>query len=226
MNYKIKDLPIDERPREKLKEKGGANLSNEELIAIILRCGNKEESVKDLAIRLVKTLNSFHDLNNITYADLIKIKGIKEAKAVSLLASIELGRRLASKQQNKKTKITTATDIYELFRSQIIGLKQEKMFALFLNTKNEVIKQETIFIGTQNKSIAHPREIFNAAIKNSAMKLVLIHNHPSGDVTPSQEDIAFTENIKKGSEMLQIPLIDHIIVSETDFFSFYDHHML
>lgn len=100
------------------------------------------------------------------------------------------------------------------------------MFALFLNTKNEVIKQETIFIGTQNKSIAHPREIFNAAIKNSAMKLVLIHNHPSGDVTPSQEDIAFTENIKKGSEMLQIPLIDHIIVSETDFFSFYDHHML
>lgn len=226
MNYKIKDLPIDERPREKLKEKGAQSLSNEELIAIILRCGNKEESVKDLAIRLVKNLNTFHDLNNITYMDLIKIKGIKEAKAVSLLASIELGRRLSSKNQTKKTKITNAEDIYELFRTQIIGLKQEKMFALFLNTKNEVIKQETIFIGTQNKSIAHPREIFNAAIKNSAMKLVLIHNHPSGDVTPSEEDIAFTENIKKGSTLLQIPLIDHLIVSETGFFSFYDHHML
>lgn len=226
MNYKIKDLPIDERPREKLKEKGAQSLSNEELIAIILRCGNKEESVKDLAIRLVKKLNTFHDLNNITYMDLIKIKGIKEAKAVSLLASIELGRRLTSKNQTKKTKITNAEDIYELFRTQIIGLKQEKMFALFLNTKNEVIKQETIFIGTQNKSIAHPREIFNAAIKNSAMKLVLIHNHPSGDVTPSEEDITFTENIKKGSTLLQIPLIDHLIVSETGFFSFYDHHML
>lgn len=226
MSYKIKDLPLDERPREKLKEKGVDCLSNEELIAIILRCGNKEESVKDLAIRLVKTLNTFHDLSSITYQDLIKIKGIKEAKAISLLASIELGKRLVNARQEKKDKITTAEDIYHLFRMKVINLKQEKLFAVFLNTKNEMIKEEVIFIGTQNKSVTHPREIFNAAIKYSAVKLILVHNHPTGDVTPSQEDIAFTENIKNIGNMLQIPLVDHIIISETNFFSFFDHHML
>lgn len=226
MSYKIKDLPLDERPREKLKNKGVECLSNEELIAIILRCGNKEESVKDLAIRLVKTLNSFHDFNSITYQDLIKIKGIKEAKAISLLASIELGKRLVNSKQEKKDKITTAEQIYNLFRTKIINVKQEKLFAVFLNTKNEIIQDEVIFIGTQNKSITHPREIFNAAIKNSAVKLILVHNHPTGDVTPSKEDIAFTENIQSIGKMLQIPLMDHIIISETNFFSFFDHHML
>lgn len=226
MSYKIKDLPLDERPREKLKTKGAECLSNEELLAIILRCGNKEESVKDLAIRLVKTLNSFHDLNSITYQDLIKIKGIKEAKAVTLLASIEFGKRLVNVKSVEKEKITNAEDIYDLFRTKIINLKQEKLFALFLNTKNEVIKEEVIFIGTQNKSITHPREIFNAAIKNSAVKFILVHNHPTGDVTPSKEDIKFTENIQEIGKMIGIPLMDHVIVSETHFFSFFDHQML
>lgn len=226
MSYKIKDLPLDERPREKLKNKGVEALSNEELIAIILRCGNKEESVKDLAIRLVKNLNSFHDLNNITYQDLIKIKGIKEAKAISILASIELGKRVVNVKQEQKDKIKSAEDIYDLFQMKVINLKQEKLFALFLNAKNEVIKEEVIFIGTQNKSITHPREIFNAAIKNSAVKLVLVHNHPTGDVTPSKEDIKFTENIVAIGKMIGIPLMDHVIISETQFFSFFDHHML
>lgn len=226
MSYKIKDLPLDERPREKLKTKGAECLSNEELLAIILRCGNKEESVKDLAIRLVKTLNSFHDLNSITYQDLIKIKGIKEAKAVTLLASIEFGKRLVNVKSREKEKISNAEDIYDLFRTKIINLKQEKLFALFLNTKNEVIKEEVIFIGTQNKSITHPREIFNAAIKNSAVKFILVHNHPTGDVTPSKEDIKFTENIQEIGKMIGIPLMDHVIVSETHFFSFFDHQML
>ncbi len=226
MNYRIKDLPVDERPREKLKEKGSENLSNEELLAIILRCGNKEESVKDLAIRLVKTLESFHDLKSITYQDLIKIKGIKDAKAISLLASIELGKRLLNKPIGKKEKITNAETLYKKFQAKTIGLKQEKLFAIFLNTKNEIIKEEVLFIGTQNKSITHPREIFNAAIKNSAVKFILMHNHPTGDVMPSKEDILFTENIKKIGDMMQIPLLDHIIISESSFFSFFDHQML
>lgn len=217
---------MDERPREKLKEKGSEALSNEELIAIILRCGNKEESVKDLAIRLVKKLNDFQDLNTITYQDLIQIKGIKEAKAISLLAAIELGKRLVKPKLAKKNKITNAEDIYALFRSKIINLKQEKLFAVFLNTKNEIIKSEVIFMGTQNKSITHPREIFHAAIKNSAVKILLLHNHPTGDVTPSKEDILFTKKIKEVGELMQIPLIDHIIISETTFFSFFDHQMI
>ena len=226
MNYKIKDLPLDERPREKLKEKGSSALSNEELIAIILRTGSKEESVKDLAIRLVKTLNNFQDLNTISYYDLIKINGIKEAKALTLLAAIELGRRLAIKNNNPNQKITSAKDIFELFRLQILNIKQEKLIAIFLNTKNEIINYETIFIGTQNKSITHPREIFNAAIKHSAVKLILVHNHPTGDITPSKEDITFTKNIKEIGKLLQIPLIDHIIIGNNTYFSFLEEEML
>lgn len=226
MAYKIKELPIDERPREKLKLRGCDALSNEELIAIILRCGNKEESVKDLAIRLVNDLNSFQDLNTITYNDLIKIKGIKEAKSISLLASIELGKRLVAPSEIKKHKVTTANDLYDLFRIKILNLKQEKLIAIFLNTKNEIISYETIFIGTQNKSVTHPREIFHAAIKNSAVKIILMHNHPTGDVTPSKEDIEFTNNIKNIGLMMQIPIIDHVIIGENNYFSFFDNGML
>ena len=226
MNYKIKDLPLDERPREKLKNRGAESLSNEELIAIILRCGNKNESVKDLAIRLVKHFKNFANFNSISYQDLIQIKGIKEAKAITLLAAIELGKRLANPIKEEKIKIVNAEVLYELFRLKILNVKQEKLFAVFLNTKNEIISYETIFVGTQNKRITHPREIFHEAIKNSAVKLILLHNHPTGDTTPSKEDIEFTKMIKETGELLQIPLIDHVIISEYNYFSFFDHQML
>ena len=109
---------------------------------------------------------------------------------------------------------------------KILNLKQEKLFVAFLNTKNEILSYETIFVGTQNKSITHPREIFHAAIKNSAVKIILLHNHPTGDVTPSQEDIEFTKNIQEIGVLMQIPLLDHLIISETGYFSFFDHHLL
>jgi DNA repair protein RadC len=226
MNYKIKDLPVDERPREKLKLKGKESLSNEELIAIILKTGNKDESVKELAIRLSKSLNNIQDLNNISINDLMKIKGIKEAKAITLIAAIELGKRVFFYNNENIKKITTATDIYNLFKPKIIGLKQEHLFALFLNTKNEIITYETIFIGTQNKSITHPREIFNRAIKNSAVKIIMLHNHPTNNTTPSKEDIEFTNEMKNIGKLLKIPIIDHIILGEKGYFSFFDNHMI
>lgn len=226
MNYKIKDLPLDERPREKLKLKGKEALSNEELVAIILKTGNREKSVKDLSIELVKTLQSIQDLNNITIGDLTKIKGIKEAKALTLIAAIELGRRVFSALPEEKYKITSALDIFDFFKSKIIGLKQEKLFAVFLNTKNEIITYETVFMGTQNKSVTHPREIFNLAIRHSAVKIILVHNHPTNDPTPSAEDIEFTKVMKEAGLLLQIPVIDHIVIGETKFFSFFDHHMI
>ncbi len=226
MNYKIKDLPLDERPREKLKEKGAENLSNEELIAILLRTGSKEESVKDLAIRVIKNVSHFQDLNTLSYRDLINLKGIKEAKAITLIAAIELGRRLANPEKITKLKITNAEILYNHFRLKILSTKQEKLFCVFLNTKNEVITYETIFIGTQNKSITHPREIFHAALKNSAVKIIILHNHPTGDPTPSEEDIKFTREIKSIAELLKIPLMDHIIIGEHTYFSFFDHEML
>lgn len=226
MNYKIKDLPLDERPREKLKLKGKNALSNEELIAIILKTGNKEKSVKDLSIELVNNLKSIRDLNNISLADLTKIKGIKEAKAITLIAAIELGKRVSSILPDEKYKITNANDVFIFFKPQIIGLKQEKLFALFLNTKNQVIAHETVFMGTQNKSVTHPREIFHLAVFHSAVKIILVHNHPTNDPTPSKEDIEFTKMMKKAGDLLQIPIIDHIIIGEITFFSFFEHQML
>lgn len=217
---------MDERPREKLKEKGAESLSIEELIAILLRTGNKEESVKDLAIKIMNSLQDINELNTICLNDLIQIKGIKEAKAITLLAAIELGKRLAISNVKEKAKIINAETIFQIFRPKIIGLKQEKLFALFLNTKNELIHYEVVFIGTQNKSVTHPREIFYYAIRNSAMKIIIMHNHPSNDTTPSEEDIAFTNRVKEVGETLQIPVIDHIILGETNYFSFFDHHLL
>lgn len=226
MNYKIKDLPLDERPREKLKYKGKESLSNEELIAIILKTGSKEKSVKEIAIELTKKLNNIRDLNNISIQDLTKIKGIKEVKAITLIAAIELGKRVTAYVDEEKLKIKSAEDVFNLFRAKIIGLKQEHLISIFLNTKNEIITYKTIFIGTQNKSVTHPREIFHYAIKYSAVKIILVHNHPTNDTTPSREDIDFTNDIKEAGSLLKIPVIDHIIVGETNFFSFYDNHLI
>ena len=226
MNYKIKDLPMDERPREKLLKYGKESLSNEELIAIILKTGTKKFSVKDISIELVKSFNDLRDLNTVSVKDLTKINGIKEVKAVTLIAAVELGKRVCSYLEDDKLKIKTAEDIYNYFKPKIIGLKQEKLIAVFLNTKNEMICYKTIFIGTQNKSVTHPREIFNEAIKNSAIKIILMHNHPTNDTTPSNEDILFTENICEVGQILKIPVVDHIIIGEKGYFSFFDHHML
>lgn len=226
MNYKIKDLPIDERPREKLKYKGKEALSNEELIAIILKTGNKEKSAKEIAIDITKELNDIRDLNNISIHDLMKIKGIKEAKAITLIAAVELGSRVTHYFDEGKIKIKSALDVFKIFHSKLIGLKQENLMAIFLNTKNEVISSKIIFVGTQNKSITHPREVFHYAIKNSAVKIILAHNHPSNDVTPSKEDIEFTNNMKEAGELLKIPVIDHVVLGETQFFSFFDHHLM
>lgn len=226
MNYKIKDLPIDERPREKLLKYGKENLSIEELIAIIINTGTKEKSSKDLAIEIIKNLNSYHDLNSIGVKELTKINGIKEVKAIKILASIELGRRLNSPNLKNKYKVTSAKDIYNYFRSRIMGLKQEKLYAIFLNNKNEIISYKVIFIGTQNMSVTHPREVFNEAIKESAIKIIIMHNHPTNDVTPSKADIEFTNTIKEAGDLLKIPVIDHIIISENNFFSFFDNALL
>lgn len=226
MNYKIKDLPLDERPREKLKFKGKEALSNEELVAILLKTGSQEKSAKDIAIELMKGLRDVRDLNTISIADLMKIKGIKEAKAITLIAAIELGKRVTQIFREDKIKIGHAEDIFSLFRPQMIGIKQEKLIAIFLNNKNEIISSKVIFIGTQNKSITHPREIFYYAIKDGAMKIILAHNHPSNDVTPSKADIEFTKAMVEAGVLLQIPVIDHVILGETHFFSFFDAQLL
>jgi len=224
MSHLIKDLPTSEKPREKFKNIGVKNLSNEELIAIILRTGTKDISVKDLAITLSKKINDISDYNDLSIANLTKIKGMGEVKAITLLSAIELGRRTIKMRAKENISITNAQIIYELYKYELINLKQENLIVLFLNTKKQIITSKTVFIGTINKIIVHSREIFYEAIKNCAVYIILIHNHPSGDPTPSKEDIEFTNEIKEVGLLIKIPLIDHIIIGNNKYYSFYDNN--
>lgn len=218
MTYLIKDLPEEEKPREKLKKYGVKNLTDEELIAIILRCGTKNMSVKDLAIKIKK---EFKTLSDLSYIELSKIKGVGEVKAITLLAAIELGIRSTYKE-DKNIKLNRPENIYEFFKNKLIHLKQENLMAIFLDNKNKLIAYKTIFIGTINMSVSHPREIFKEAMKNSSVYIILVHNHPSGDPTPSVADLKFTNQVYKTSKIIGIPLLDHIIIGNNNYYSFYD----
>lgn len=222
MSYLIKDLPVSEKPREKFKKIGVKNLTNEELIAIVLRTGTKEISVKDLAINITKEIKDITEYNAWNINNLTKIKGVGEVKAITLLAAIELGRRSTSFKDNEKISVTNAKIIYELFKYDLVNLEQEQLIAIFLNTKKQIILSKTIFIGTINKIVVHPREIYHEAIKNCASSLILVHNHPTGDPTPSKEDINFTKEIISTGKIIGIPVIDHIIIGNNKYYSFYD----
>jgi len=217
--YLIKEMPTSERPRERLMSYGAKSLSNEELLAILFRTGYKEASVIEVSKRVLYALDSIEDLKTISYEELLKIKGIKEAKATTLLAAIELGYRLATFKRHKRIKITSPEDVYHYLVHDIAHLEQEHFIALFLNIKSEVIKQETIYIGTINQMTIHPREIYKNAMKCSAAAIILVHNHPSGDSEPSFADLRATEHLKKTSEVMGIDLIDHIVIGHHEFYS-------
>lgn len=225
MTYRMKELPLQERPREKFKASGFQKLSDIDLIALLLRTGSRELSVRDLATRIVLEIGSIEGLANTSLERLSKIKGVGEVKAITLLTALELGKRSMIKEEKKKHRIHNAEDLYLLFAQELSSLTQEHFVAVFLNSKNEIIESKTIFIGSANKSIVHPRDIYKEAIKYSAVKLMCLHNHPSGDPTPSLEDTAFTQRLLEAGNLLQIPLLDHIIIGNHAYYSFYDHVM-
>lgn len=216
--YLIKDLPSQERPRERLASFGAKALSTYELLAIILRVGNKGQSVIDLAKKVVHELNQLSDLKTITLDELQSIKGIGMTKAITVLAAIELGERVL-KQELDKIPIFSPNDVYELVKYDLQGLKQEVLMVLYLDLKSHLITKKIVFKGSLNQSLIHPREIFKYAVKFSAYNLILVHNHPSGDPTPSKQDIEVTEIIKKAGDLLQIKVIDHVIVGSNTYSS-------
>ncbi len=220
--YRIKDLPITERPRERLKEVGITNLSNKELLAIILKTGTKDKSVNMLAIDILNKY-SLADFKNISIKDLTIIKGVGEVKAIELISSIELGKRIFLKETNKLIKLDNPKLIWEDSKYLFNGLKQEYFYCYYFNNKQELITRKLIFMGTINSSITHVREIFKEAYKVSASTIVCLHNHPSNDIKPSKEDILFTERLIKTGNIQGIPVVDHIIVGEDSFYSFYEH---
>jgi DNA repair protein RadC len=183
----IKKLAVETRPRERLKEYGVTALSDDELIAIILRTGTKNTNAKELANLILLKIAGINNFNNTSLTDLASIKGVGEVKAITLLAAIELGKR-SLKLSNNHLKINSNRIVYDLFKYDFINVYQEKFIALFLDTKKYLITSEVIFIGTVSSSTIHPREIFKTAMKNSASSIIILHNHPTGDATPSKAD--------------------------------------
>lgn len=220
-NYTIKELPETERPREKLYNYGPKALSNEELIAIIIRTGNKEDTAIDLARRLLsKDDRGLVALRDTTLQELMETKGIGKCKAAQILAAIEIGKRINYLDALSKVKINEPSTIANLFMDEMRYLQKEHFRILLLDTKNQIITTEEISIGTLNASIVHPRDVFRAAIKRNANSIILIHNHPSGDPTPSNEDINITRRLLEAGNLMGIKVLDHIIIGDNKYISF------
>ena len=222
----IKELPIEERPRERIIKYGREKLSNEELLSIILRCGIKNKSVNELSKDILKEFNGLSNLKNCTINRLNKINGMGLSKSTIILAVIELGRRIYLEDKEKKVVLKNPKSIYEHTKYLFNNKKQELFYCLYFNNKQELIGEELLFIGTVNKSITHPREVFKSAYLYSASSIICLHNHPSGDVNPSRDDIAFTKALVEIGLIQKIPIIDHIIVSDNNYYSFNDNGLI
>lgn len=218
----IKDIIKSERPRERLLNVGASSLSNEELLSIILKTGTKNISVKDLSRKILNEIKDISNLKDMTYNKLIKIKGIGTVKAIEILASLELGRRVYYKNVKQKVKLNNTTLVFEQFKNLFINETQENFYALYLNTKTELISYKLLFKGTINTSVVHPREIFKYAFLESASSIIVIHNHPSNNTTPSKEDIELTNKLFEIGNIMAIPVIDHIIIGIDNYYSFYE----
>lgn len=212
-NFRIRDIPHDERPRERLIKFGPESLSNAELLAILLRTGTKDFSAINLAQNIISK-NGLDFLSNCTIEELSSIKGVGLAKAAQIKAAIELGKRLRGLRNSNKIKITSPKDVFNLIGEDMRYLKKEFLRVIFLNTKNIVIDIKDISIGSLNSSIVHPREVFSEAIRRSSSSIIICHNHPSGDPEPSMEDINITKRLFEVGKLVGIELLDHIIIGD------------
>lgn len=214
---RIKDLPESSKPRERFIEKGADALSDAELLALILRTGIKGENVIEMSNRLISEYG-LDKLFHCSLEELQKIKGIGKNKAIQILTIGEIKKRLNSLEV-KPVRISFAEDVFNYFHDKLKNEKQENFFVLLLDTKNKIIKDILITKGILDSSLIHSREIFNPAIRHSASKIILVHNHPSGDSTPSQEDLEITEKIVKVGEELDIKVLDHVVIGRDNYWS-------
>ena len=208
----IRDLPRGERPRERLREYGPGYLSNAELIAILLRTGVTGENVLNLAVRLLSRFRGLAGLARASFNELCSLKGVSEAKACQIMAALELGRRQVSLHPEDRAVIRSLEDVANLMAAEMTILDQEHLRVLLLDTKNHVTGVSEIYIGNVNSSVVRPAEVFRQAIRDNAPAIIVVHNHPSGDPTPSAEDGAITAQLRASGELLGIELLDHIIL--------------
>lgn len=227
MTIKIKDIPKDERPRERLINFGVSKLNNEELISILLKTGSKNNSAKDLAISLLKEVGGVNKLSEVNYQFLRKIKGIGDAKACSILTAIELGKRIKEADNNiYSLQITNASLVFKYFNNLFYKKKQECFYCVYLDNRKKVIEVKLLFMGTLNQSLVHPREIFKEALLLSSSSIICVHNHPSGFIEPSSDDIGLTNRLVQIGMIMGIKVIDHIIVGDNKYYSFMEQGLI
>lgn len=215
----IKKMPKLSRPRERLENDGEKALSTHELLAILLRTGPKDSSAVDLSMSLLASFEDLYYLKTASLEELMCVNGIGRTKAIEIRAAIELGSRIALATQEKKGQVTSSHTIGKRLIKEMKDLQQEHVITLFLNTKNEIIKKETTFVGGLSQSVAHPREIFRGAVRYAAARIIVAHNHPSGNPTPSDADFAFTKRMATCGELMGIELLDHIIIGSDSYIS-------
>ncbi|MGO4532915.1 DNA repair protein RadC [Paenibacillus sp. 2TAF8] len=213
-HYMMRDIPQEERPRERMMEYGAGALSHTELLAILLRTGTRQESAMHMAQRILNQAGGIRSLMDLTLEEMTAMRGIGQAKAVQLKAGIELGHRIAKSRLVASTSIRTPRDAADILMEQLRYLQKEHFVCLFLNSKNHIIAQETLSMGSLNASIVHPREVFRAAIKCSSASIVCAHNHPSGDPTPSPEDIQITKRLIEAGAIVGIDVLDHLVIGD------------
>jgi DNA repair protein RadC len=224
---KITDWAEEDRPREKLLLKGKEALSDAELIAILLGSGTVSISAVDLAKQILQGANNnLNDLAKLSLKDLQKFKGIGEAKAITIVSALELGRRRKASEPLKRPKITSSQDVYELMKPHLWDLHYEEFWILLLNQANIVIKKTKISAGGVAGTVADPKLILKSALEELACGIVLVHNHPSGNLQPSQADINLTHKIKEGAKLMDINLVDHLIFTDQSYYSFLENGLL
>ena len=221
----LKEIPQSERPYERLIEYGKEYLTTEELLAILIKSGYKNNSSKMIASNIINNLKDLNQLKKLKYEDLTKIKGIGKAKACNVLAAIELAKRINIKKEHGDNYIRCSEDVYNYFKNFLDDKEQEYFYCLYLDNKKRIIKSKLLFIGTINYSLVNPREIFKEAYLTGAVSIIIVHNHPTGDTTPSKQDIATTKKIIEVGNLLGIKVDDHIIIGD-NYYSFFENFKL
>ena len=223
----IKSLAEDDRPREKFLLKGKASVSDSELLAIIMGSGNREESAVELARRILNSVeNNWHILSQLSIKDLMKFKGVGEAKAISIATALEIGNRKSQQEVLERQQISSSKDVFEVLQPHLSDLSTEEFWAVFLNHQNKILYKTCLFRGGIASSVADVRVIFKTALEHFSTRIIVAHNHPAGSLKPSQEDINITNKIKEAGNLLEIELLDHIIIAQNKFYSFKEEGIL
>ena len=214
----IREMPDDLKPRERFKKFGVHALSNDELLSILMRCGSKEKSVKELSLELLKLIN-LNEFRHVDFNYLKSIIGIGEVKAMTLISAIEFGRRVMS-NRDSILKISSSADVYEVVKDELEGELQEKLLVLYLDNRKNLILKKVLFIGTVNASSVYPRDVFREAVKCNAVGIILVHNHPAGSVNPSYQDVCMTNQFIRIGKLMEISVVDHLIIGFGSYYSF------